>query len=107
MDEGKTMKHCVATRNDRCISGRSIVFSILGPERSTLELSADGQITEHKTICNGRPGSASISVARKLSALVAANPVAVPRNVRLVSDKKSVDEVRCKFWNEVLYKQSK
>lgn len=38
IDEGKRMKHCVATYIRKVISGESIIFSVIYPERATLEI---------------------------------------------------------------------
>ncbi len=71
LDEGRRMRHCVATYSNRCSAGRSRIFSIRQDDNilATTELSLRGntwQIAQVRSYKNGEPSPAARQIAKTL-----------------------------------------
>ncbi len=113
VNEGIEMKHCVSSRNDKCANGTSVVFSITGPERTTLEIDMNegyvGEIVEQRTAYNGLCSVQSVMVAKKLSDMITGNPaLVVVRSCELLTNRgQNINSVRSDFWNHHISKYVK
>ncbi|UOQ68502.1 PcfJ domain-containing protein [Hymenobacter volaticus] len=57
LDEGRTLRHCVASYFDSCRRGRSAIFSLTlnGTRAVTLEVQANRTIVQARGLFNRRP----------------------------------------------------
>ncbi len=100
-NEGLRQHHCVASRNEKCASGESIIFSVRGPHNSTIEFNNQGDVIEHKMKRNGKPNNCLLEVEKHLrKELLKDLSLIAVKNVKLVGDGQSVEDVNARFWNE-------
>ena len=73
-EEGRRLRHCVASYATKCVSGNTLIFSIRdadGASLSTLEVLMDDityrlSLVQHKGVKNAAPPSTCIDVAQRL-----------------------------------------